>query len=91
VPCQHRRGLDLESGRDLVICELGEGFADAIWKPLKNPALYAEIARRGRATAESYFRWNVSVRAALDAYSLLLRESGSGNVQVGGGNHRLKA
>jgi polysaccharide biosynthesis protein PslH len=69
------RGLGLESSCDAVICELGDGFADAICKLLENPALRDEIARRGRVTAEARFGWDISAREALDAYSLMIRES----------------
>jgi glycosyltransferase involved in cell wall biosynthesis len=69
------RGLDIESGSDAVVCELGDEFTDAICKLLENPSLRNEIARRGRITAESRFGWNMSARWALDAYSVLIRES----------------
>jgi glycosyltransferase involved in cell wall biosynthesis len=69
------RGLDLENWRDAVICEPGDEFVDAICKLLENPVLCGEIARRGRMTAEARFSWNLSANAALEAYSLLMRES----------------
>ena len=69
------QGLGLKHESDAIICELGEAFADAICCLIDNPALRDEIARRGRATAEARFGWDAIARDAMDAYSLLIRES----------------
>jgi glycosyltransferase involved in cell wall biosynthesis len=69
------QGLGLKHQSDAIICELGEEFAAAICSLIENPEMRDEIARRGRATAEARFGWNAIARDALDAYSLLIRES----------------
>jgi glycosyltransferase involved in cell wall biosynthesis len=69
------QGLGLKNEFDAIVCGLGEEFADAICRLIGNPALRDEIARRGRASAEVRFGWNAIARDALDAYSLLIRES----------------
>ena len=69
------QGLGLKHEIDAIICELGDEFAAAICRLIENPASRDELARRGRATAEARFGWNAIAREALDAYSLLIRES----------------
>jgi glycosyltransferase involved in cell wall biosynthesis len=69
------QGLGLKDESDVIVCGLGEEFADAICRLIGNPALRDEIARRGRKSAEARFSWNAIARDALDAYSLLIRES----------------
>ena len=69
------QGLGLEHESDAFICELGEEFANAICRLIESPGLRDGIAKRGRATAEARFGWNAIARDALDAYSILIRES----------------
>jgi glycosyltransferase involved in cell wall biosynthesis len=69
------QGLGLKHEFDAVICELGKDFADAICHLIENPEMRDGIAQKGRAAAESRFGWNAIARDALDAYSLLIRES----------------
>ena len=42
---------------------------------IENPGMATGLPGRGRATAETRFGWNAIARDALDAYSLLIRES----------------
>jgi glycosyltransferase involved in cell wall biosynthesis len=71
------QGLGLRTEIDALICELGQPFADSLCELIANQRLRDEIARAGRATAEARFGWNAISRDALDAYSLLIRESRS--------------
>ncbi len=69
------QGLGLRHEADVLVCGLGDEFADAICRMIANPTLRDEIARKARATAEAHFGWNAIARDALDAYSLLIREA----------------
>ncbi len=69
------QGLGLKNESDAVICALGEEFSAAICQLIDNPVTRDGIAREGRATAEARFGWDAIAREALDAYSLLIRES----------------
>lgn len=69
------QGLGLRNEVDALICGLGEEFADALCCLIENPAMRDSIARQGRNTAEARFSWDAIARDALDAYSLLIRES----------------
>jgi glycosyltransferase involved in cell wall biosynthesis len=63
------QGLGLENGRDVVICALGGEFAEALCRLLEDTETREAIARRGRATAEARFSWNVIAQQALEAYA----------------------
>jgi glycosyltransferase involved in cell wall biosynthesis len=59
-------GLELEDGRDLLIADTPEQFADAAIRLLRDPQLRDRLARHGRATAVRRFSWD-SVARALEA------------------------
>jgi len=69
------QGLDLKDGIDALISPLGAEFAEAICRLIEDPALRDRIADEGRKTAADRFGWDAISRRAIDAYSLLIRES----------------
>jgi glycosyltransferase involved in cell wall biosynthesis len=69
------QGLGLRNESDALICGLDQEFADAICRLIENPLLRDGMAQKGRATAEARFGWDAISRDALDAYSLLIRET----------------
>jgi len=69
------QGLDLKDGIDALISPLGAEFAEAICRLIDDPALRDRIADEGRKTAADRFGWDAISRRAIDAYSLLIRES----------------
>jgi len=71
------QGLGLRNESDALICGLGQEFANAICELIEYPHQRDAIARKGRSTAEARFGWDAIGRDALDAYSLLIRESGT--------------
>jgi glycosyltransferase involved in cell wall biosynthesis len=65
-------GLDLEDGRDLLIREIGEGFAEGIVQLLRDSELRSRMAARARRTAENHFGWDAIADRAYESYSALL-------------------
>ncbi|HEY3836203.1 MAG TPA: glycosyltransferase family 4 protein [Bryobacteraceae bacterium] len=83
------QGLGLKDHHDALISNLGPEFAGAICSLLDNSPLRDKIAEQGRATAEARFGWDAIGRDAMDAYSLLIRESGAQRT-AGNGRYREK-
>jgi glycosyltransferase involved in cell wall biosynthesis len=69
------QGLGLKNEFDALICGLGQEFAGALCRLIEDAPLRDAIARQGRLSAEGRFGWDAIARDALDAYSLLIRES----------------
>ena len=68
VGCQ---GLGLRDGEDLLVREIGPGFAEAVSSLLGDEALRTRIAAAARVTAEMRLGWDSIANDALDAYSRL--------------------
>jgi sugar transferase (PEP-CTERM/EpsH1 system associated) len=56
-------GLDAVAGRDLLVADEAEAFADAIVRVLTDPALALRLARNARALIEPRYTWAASVAA----------------------------
>ena len=65
-------GLELVDGRDLLVRELGPGFASAVAELLANPS--PVIAKNGFLQAQQRFGWNAIAETAYNSYSILLSE-----------------
>jgi polysaccharide biosynthesis protein PslH len=52
-------GIDLESGRHLLVGDTPAAFAEALIAILRDPALGARLAAAGRAVAEQVYDWRV--------------------------------
>ncbi len=63
-------GLELVDGRDLLVRDLGPGFASAVVELLQDPSA---IASNGLAQAQR-FSWKTIAETAYEQYSVLLRE-----------------
>jgi sugar transferase (PEP-CTERM/EpsH1 system associated) len=59
-------GLGLADGRDLLVADTAEAFADAVVRLIREPALRAALAAHGRETAVTRFSWD-AVGATLTA------------------------
>ncbi len=66
------RGLGLTHGHELMIAELGDGFAEAVIELLANARLRTFIAAEARNTAQRRFGWDSIAREALESYSSVL-------------------
>ncbi len=66
VGCQ---GLDLADGEDLLVREIGPGFAEAVASLLGDETLRNRIAATARVTAEMRLGWDSIAQEALEAYS----------------------
>lgn len=66
-------GLDLIDGDDLLIRDLGHGFAAAITELLLDGARRQKIAKNARQTAENRFGWHAIAAGALAGYRQILR------------------
>ena len=67
-------GLDATAGRELLVADEPDAFADAVLRVLGDPDLALRLARNGRALVEQRYTWSASV-AALE--QLWLRAAGS--------------
>lgn len=65
------RGLELASGRDLIVADLDE-FAAALVDLLRNDDLRGRIAAEARRTAERRFGWETIAEDAFNCYAGLL-------------------
>jgi glycosyltransferase involved in cell wall biosynthesis len=52
-------GLDVEDGRNIVIADAPERFADAVVRLMKDPERALELGRQGRMLAERRYDWSV--------------------------------
>jgi len=65
VGCQ---GLDLEDGIDLLVSDIGQGFAESLCRLLRDGAVRERMAAHARQTAEARFDWDIIAREALNSY-----------------------
>ncbi|MBI1881248.1 MAG: glycosyltransferase [Chloroflexi bacterium] len=52
-------GLDLTSGRDLLIADTPADFAAAVLRLLQDPTLHATLSRNGRQAVEAKYDWQM--------------------------------
>ena len=52
-------GLYVKDGVEILIADTPQGFADAVLRLLKDPALRAGLRERGRALVEVRYGWDV--------------------------------
>ena len=64
-------GLDLVSGRDLLLEDRPEDFADAVLKLLQDPKLRQHLVDNGRKAVEARYDWNM-INQQLDRYLALV-------------------
>ena len=67
-------GIEAEPGRDLLLADDPQAFADAVLRVLADPALGARLGRAGRCVAEEKYSWRAAsleleklVRQAIEA------------------------
>jgi glycosyltransferase involved in cell wall biosynthesis len=65
-------GLDLESGRELIIADTPERLAAEAVKLLRDPAAAARLARQARETAVRRFGWAPVVARLERVYETLV-------------------
>jgi glycosyltransferase involved in cell wall biosynthesis len=58
-------GIEAEPGRDVLVADTAEALAAAVVRVLRDPALAAELAVRGRRLVEARYDWRVAL-AGLD-------------------------
>jgi len=58
-------GIDAEPGRDVLVADTAGEMADAVVRVLRDPALAADLAMRGRRLAEARYDWRIAL-AGLD-------------------------
>ena len=61
------QGVECEAGRDLVVRDDAQGFADEVVRLLLDPVAAEELGRRGRALVEARYDWE-RVLEPLDAW-----------------------
>lgn len=59
-------GLRYENGRNLLVADSPETFAEQVLSLLRNPEQRRRLGEEGRRTAEQYYSWDKSA-AQLDA------------------------
>lgn len=62
-------GLQAVPGRDLMVADSGEAFAEAVLSLLDSPMEQAALGAAGRAYVEAHHRWEVLVEQLEDVYS----------------------
>jgi glycosyltransferase involved in cell wall biosynthesis len=65
-------GLDAVDGRNILIRDTPDGFADAVTQVLADPALRSRLGCAGRDTVERIYSWEVIGRDMLAQYAALL-------------------
>ncbi|NWG13895.1 MAG: glycosyltransferase [Acidobacteria bacterium] len=61
-------GLRAEDGRNILVADPDERFAEAVTRLLKDPGLRQRLGDQGRRTAEAYYSWDAAAGALLDLY-----------------------
>ena len=61
-------GLQAEPGRELLLADTDEAFAEQVCDLLEQPRLRASLARAGRHYVESQHRWSVSANRLVGLY-----------------------
>lgn len=66
-------GLELESGKDVVVANSGEEIARAITRLLDHPEERVKIERQARQTAERLYGWDAIAERQSEVYRFLAR------------------
>jgi glycosyltransferase involved in cell wall biosynthesis len=61
-------GIDAESGKELIVADTPQDFADAVLDLLGNYELRNEIAKNGRSLVERNYDWQVVLQKIKDLY-----------------------
>lgn len=61
-------GLDVTPGEDILVADTPAGFADAVVRCLREPALRDQLGARGRALVERRYRWDAIGAGLSDFY-----------------------
>jgi glycosyltransferase involved in cell wall biosynthesis len=67
-------GIDIESGKDMLIADTAEAFAQAVIQVLKDPGLAQRLGETGRQTVETKYNWQTVYMAWDEVYQELVRE-----------------
>ncbi len=65
-------GLDARDGENILIRDEPAGFADAVHRVLRDPALRERLGNAARRTVETTYDWDVIGRTMIPAYEELL-------------------
>lgn len=66
-------GLGLADGRDLLMADTADAFAEAVVRLIRDPALRAALGVQGRQTAVERFSWDAAGRTLTGIYESLRR------------------
>jgi glycosyltransferase involved in cell wall biosynthesis len=77
-------GIDVVHGRDLLIADDPQGFADAVLTVLGNHTRATELGRRGRELVESRYKWESVVQRLEAFYEELEAIRGRSRPRAGG-------
>ncbi len=61
-------GLLVEHGRNVLVADTDEKFAECVIRLLRDPGLRRQLGDQGRQTAEAYYGWDAVAGALLDLY-----------------------
>jgi glycosyltransferase involved in cell wall biosynthesis len=71
-------GLQVENGRNIMIADSEEGFADHVVALLKDPGLRRRLGAAGRTVAEQHYGWDTAVDKLDRLYRSYLHPQGPG-------------
>jgi glycosyltransferase involved in cell wall biosynthesis len=69
-------GLDVEDGKQILLAESDEQFADTVVDLLNNPEQRAALATRASSWARANLGWERSIAAYEALYESLMQQSG---------------
>jgi glycosyltransferase involved in cell wall biosynthesis len=72
-------GLDVVHGRDMLLADAPEAFAEAIGRILDNPEFAAGLGRAARQLAEARYSWRAAASELEAFYGTLLAKEPRGN------------
>lgn len=72
------QGIEVEPGRNILIADLPEDFAEAIRRLAGDPELAGRVGREARKTAERLYSWDKIAGDILEVYQGLKPRTGTG-------------
>jgi glycosyltransferase involved in cell wall biosynthesis len=68
-------GLDVAHGRDMLLADTPQAFADEVGRILADPELAAGLGRAARQLAETRYSWRAAVSELEAFYGMLLAKA----------------
>ncbi|HXV98314.1 MAG TPA: glycosyltransferase, partial [Anaerolineae bacterium] len=73
-------GIEIQNGKNMLIADTAQDFAQAVIRVLKEPALASRLGRNGRRAVVEKYNWRAIYTAWNEVYARLCESGGRNSV-----------